>query len=284
MKFKDAIGQYVQRKHCRGYKFEHGRAYLLALLSVTGDIDLNDIRERHVDTYLGSQALTLSTWRLKYQVLRSFFDFWFSSEMMAEILMPPPKLPVRNDFTPYVYSKMQVQALVRATGDDRTARVLPHQTLRMFLLLLYGTGTTVGETVGITCQDIDFDDRSILIRNNRYSRMRQIPIGSDLQNALRAYLRWRANNGFRHESLFVTHTDKPVSLCVLERAFIRIRKIAGIAATKGRCFGPRLFDFRYTFAVHRLTCWIRRRKSLNRMLPALAMYMGLSGLESVENI
>jgi hypothetical protein len=35
-----------------------------------------------------------------------------------------------------------------------------------------------------------------------------------------------------------------------------------------------LSDLRFTFAVHRITSWIRGGADLNRMLPALAAYMG----------
>jgi hypothetical protein len=39
---------------------------------------------------------------------------------------------------------------------------------------------------------------------------------------------------------------------------------------------------RATFAVHQITSWIKRRRDLNVMLPALATYMGNVGLESTE--
>jgi hypothetical protein len=45
---------------------------------------------------------------------------------------------------------------------------------------------------------------------------------------------------------------------------------------------PRLHDLRYTYAVHRITSWIRKDADLNQMLPALAAYMGHSGLWATE--
>jgi len=37
-----------------------------------------------------------------------------------------------------------------------------------------------------------------------------------------------------------------------------------------------------TFAVHQITSWIKRKRDLNVMLPALAAYMGYVGHESTE--
>ena len=45
---------------------------------------------------------------------------------------------------------------------------------------------------------------------------------------------------------------------------------------------PRMQDLRPTFAVHRLTSWIKQGVDMNRMLPALSAYMGYSGLVAAE--
>jgi integrase/recombinase XerD len=45
---------------------------------------------------------------------------------------------------------------------------------------------------------------------------------------------------------------------------------------------PRMHDLRHTFAVHRITGWIKHGANLNRMMPALAVYLGQSGLGSTE--
>lgn len=46
---------------------------------------------------------------------------------------------------------------------------------------------------------------------------------------------------------------------------------------------PCVPDLRATFAVHRITSWIRKKEDLGTMLPALATYMGnVPGLQSTE--
>jgi len=43
-----------------------------------------------------------------------------------------------------------------------------------------------------------------------------------------------------------------------------------------------MHDLRPSFAVHRIASWIKSGADLNRMLPALAAYMGLVGLTTTE--
>lgn len=43
-----------------------------------------------------------------------------------------------------------------------------------------------------------------------------------------------------------------------------------------------MHDLRHTFAVHRITAWFKQGADMNRMLPALAAYVGQVGLGSAE--
>lgn len=58
----------------------------------------------------------------------------------------------------------------------------------------------------------------------------------------------------------------------LEKTFRRTLMKAGINGTGRR--SPRLYDFRHTFATHRLYHWMHEGKDLNAMLPYLSAYMG----------
>lgn len=67
-----------------------------------------------------------------------------------------------------------------------------------------------------------------------------------------------------------------------ERAFLRIRTAAGICGPDSVKHGPRLHDFRYTFAVVRLLTWYREGKDVQRLLPRLSTYLGHYTLQSTQ--
>ena len=58
---------------------------------------------------------------------------------------------------------------------------------RALLELLYGTGARVSEVVGISLQDVDFDEELILV-TGKGSKQRLVPMGKTLKGALRNYL------------------------------------------------------------------------------------------------
>ena len=84
--------------------------------------------------------------------------------------------------------------------------------------------------------------------------------------------------GYKCPTFFVAKGDQPINLDMLRHSFDRIRTYANVTRDDGGKYQPRLCDLRVTFAVHRITSWIKNGADLNRMLPALAAYMGQVGL------
>jgi integrase len=125
--------------------------------------------------------------------------------------------------------------------------------------------------------DVNLEAGMMTIGSKSFSRSREIPIGADLTDVLRKYLAWRSRKKFKSSHLFVTKDDLPILNRRMNKSFQRVWEIAGVLHHDGGTYQPRMHDLRYTFAVHRITSWIRNGADLNRMLPALAAYMGRLG-------
>jgi integrase/recombinase XerD len=197
--------------------------------------------------------------------------------------MPPPKPYVGQSFVPYVYSRAELRALLKATTqNDKPIRSIDRQTLRTMILLLYGTGSMVGEVLNLLRRDLNLKASLITIRGKNTGRSRQIPIGPDLHDILRKYLNWRTKKNYQSDLLFVNKHDRRVAEGSMTVNFQRLRRFASVSRVDGSAQQPRLNDLKFTFAVHRITSWIKNGADLNRMLPALAAYMGQVGLGSTE--
>ena len=285
MKLLEGVQTYVEGKRSGVTGYAKGIQSLASFCRHAGNVTLNSISERQVASFLEGPRTSTITWRNKYNLLRSFFLFWVARNAMSAVPMPPQRPPVATTFVPHIYSRTEIRLLLSTvrSSQEKSACKIDARTLRAFLLFLYGTGALVGEARGLLREDVDFKRRTIIIRSNRFNRSREIPIGPDLYKVLRRY---HATNHrkdqMRDPHFFLTKKGAALKERAVCQTFQRLRRIAGVARDDGARYQPRLHDLRHTFAVHRLTAWIKRGADLNRMIPALSAYIGQVGLGSTD--
>ena len=283
MNLIDAIETYIERKRSQGFAYTTTGANLLALGKSVGNLALERVTAREVLTFLDGPKLSPRTWEQRYLLLRAFFDYWLARGEIAVLPMPPRRKAGPPSFVPHIYTHTEIRALLKAVhrNKDEHARRIAPLTLRTLLIFLYGTGAAVGEALQLLVDDVDLGKGTIAFRVKRFRLSRTIPIGPDLKQVLNNYLDSRQRQETRSTHFFVTKEGDNLKAATLIYTFRKLRRRSGIIQLDAGV-EPRMFDLRHTFAVHRVAGWIKHGADLNRMLPALAVYMGLTGLRSTE--
>lgn len=192
-----------------------------------------------------------------------------------------PRLPVKSSFVPYVLSVEQVRAVLDLTSRLRRP---PYRRLlyRTLILVLYCTGLRFGEALRLRLKDVDVRARVLFVADSK-GRSRWVPFHSSLRPRLARYLRVRpASAGVGPDDCFFVGAHGPT--LPIKTAYWTLRKLfrqAGLKPQRGR-IGPRPYDFRHAFAVHRLTLWYRQGVDLQARLPWLSAYMGHVDLLGTE--
>jgi integrase/recombinase XerD len=284
MRSSDGIATYLQRKRAVGLAYETVEFVLSSFCRFTANVLLEQLTIRQALDFLNSRNSSTATWRAKYRILRQFFEFWADRGVMPALLMPQVSLPNHAAALSFIYSPMEVRALIRATvGNQRNGLcIVSELTLRTALLSLYGTGATTREIFKLKCEDVDFRRRIINASGDRIVQPRKLPISDDVCDLLQSYLRCAARRGVSSSYVFVSTNGAPLRPHWMERSFVRLRARAGIIRNTEGYRVPQMRDLRATFAVHRIAAWIKEDADLNRMLPALSAYMGLSGVTAME--
>jgi integrase len=186
-------------------------------------------------------------------------------------------------FVPHVFSRAEVRRLLRmATALDGP----PHRglTLRTLLLVLYCTGLRFGEAVRLRVADVDVAGRVLFISESK-GRSRWVPFDDSLALALADYAAARAtvsSAGKPAGSFFLGRSGQPLRVKAASDAVRALLRASGLKPAAGRV-GPRPYDFRHTFAVHRLTRWYRAGVDVAARLPWLSAYMGHDGILGTES-
>ena len=285
MKLQDGIQIYVEARRSEGAPWTKGAQNLRSFQRQVGDVALAGIRINDVVAFLDGPQTSAATWYKKYSVLLGFFRYWRARNELCNLPLPPPRRSPVQTFVPYVYSRTELRRLLVASGivQRQFNCVIDARTFRTLLLFLYGTGAMLGEATQLERKDVDFRRRRINIRSSRVNRSREIPIGSDLYDILLGYHRLHhRKETIRDPSFFLTRDGAQIKTDTANQTFQRVRKEADIARHDGARYEPRIHDLRHTFAVHRLTAWLKHGADLNRMIPALSAYMGQHDLGAAE--
>jgi site-specific recombinase XerD len=181
-----------------------------------------------------------------------------------------------SHYVPHIFSIQEIRALVEAGGRHQGRNFWPG-LLRLLILTTYCTGLRFGEAVRLRCVDVDLRTRVLQIRASK-GRSRLVPFGSDLAREFRQY--WpqrdevlRAKRRGRTDALFIGRYGRAVTLKGASDVMRHLLRQLGLKSSRGR-IGPRPYDLRHAFAVHRLTAWYREGLDIHARLPWLSAYMG----------
>jgi len=286
MTLNEIVLRYVAFRKSMGDDFSSAESVLKTFCRRVGeDVELADITANHVQAFLVGTGAISGYWRRKYDALRGLYRYAISRGFIDK--EPLPSSAIRSPrFKPHIYTDDEVRRLLNAIPSclDPPRKLEPH-TLRSILLLLYGAGVRIGEVVSLTVADVDVSASVITIRNTKFHKTRIVPLGPQLSQIIADYAARRAAAGHltgAEAPFFVLRRGASTSVQIVQCAFRRLCKQAGVLRQDGARYQPRLHDMRHSFAVKRLTSWYQDGADVQRLLPQLATYMGHVKLSATQ--
>jgi site-specific recombinase XerD len=216
-----------------------------------------------------------------YSVLQQFSAWLNLHQSGSYVLERPRKLERSHSRPAYIFTVDQIQAILENSHNfSKKDELIPglYQTL---FSLLYSTGIRIGEALGLTHADYINDENLIHIRKGKFRKERHIVVSNSAANRLNQYIqRCKSTLPIEEQSaLFVNIRTKPLTYNNAYCAFIKTLNKSGITKNHN---GPRLHDFRHSFAVHRLLQWYQTEADINAKLPFLSTYMGHVDITSTQ--
>jgi site-specific recombinase XerD len=285
MRLADSIAEYVAYKRSLGMRFNSEAHILTAFCRDLGDVPMASVTMDDVQAFLDGEIPVSSYWQRKHTALAGLFRFAVARGYIATSPLPfsRPRLP--PPLVPYIYSQAELKRLLDATPAACSWRVhFEAYVLRNLILLSYGACLRPSEARHLLMKDVDLDHAVMCIRTSKFYKTRLVPLGKDLNSALRHYVQQR-NLTYLNEPeapLFCFRDGRPLSRSAVASAFRRLRRLAGIIRQDNARYQPRLQDLRHTGAVHRLVAWYHRGADLQRLLPQLSTYLGHVDLSGTQ--
>jgi len=287
--FSEIISDFITEKRAIGYKYNKNEKLLHNLYHLYQQM-------RYHEPILNKELVLKWTEKTTYETDSNRLHRISTVRCLAEYMQrmgfdayffPFKSVPYRaNTYIPYIYTNKEIAAFFSAVDNTISPESSPFRQLQFSLIfrLLYGTGMRISEVLFLKKMDLDLKVGNIFIKHSKFGKERILPIADSLINRSKKYATQMQIYPIWHNSeyLFPSSIGKKYSEGTLYHHFRTYLWQADISHG-GRGKGPRLHDFRHTFAVHCLRNWVREGKNLTNALPYLSAYMGHAGSKSTQH-
>lgn len=284
--FANDIVAFLEFKRALGYSYRRGEftlrafdRFVAAQYRGRAAHRLAEITRAWLMRKADRKPITLAA---EHVVIRQFC--LFRRRRDADAFVPPrawAPASTKSQFLPCILSKTDIQSVLhRARSLGRP--VFRAAVYRALVLILYCTGLRFGEALRLRVRDVDLDRHVMFVVPSK-GRSRWVPFHKSLASELRRYLRKRRTYARAQpdDRFFVGYNRERLPISTASGAVCGLLREAGLKPSTGRT-GPRPYDFRHAFAVHRLEGWYRAGVDLQARLPWLSAYMGHDNILGTE--
>jgi integrase len=173
---------------------------------------------------------------------------------------------------PYIYNADEIDGIMRTAGQMPAKGFIAPPTLTALLGLLASTGLRISEALSLQCSDVG--DDGLIIRKSKHGKSRLIPLHETTQAALERHLGERARRPVYTQAVFVSKIGQALMYPAVRETFRRLLMRAGLKPGSASSHGPRMHDFRHTFAVRSLEQCQPDRRAVAQHMVALSTYLG----------
>ncbi|GHV28263.1 integrase [Clostridia bacterium] len=175
---------------------------------------------------------------------------------------------------PHIYSEEEIAMIWEELDNTKPRDRFPvrHFVIPAIMRLLYCCGLRPCEARKLRVDDVDLLAGKLYIRESKGHKDRIIMLADDMRDYLVDYNEKVCRLLPGRQWFFPSSNDELYTKEWLENTFCLVRKKLNIPYSGTT--PPRLYDFRHTFATHRLYLWMREGKDLTTMTAYLSAYMG----------
>jgi integrase len=279
-KFSERITAFIRQKKLLGFPYV-GSTGILRMF------DLFCLKHFPAETALTKEICLSWAVRRDTEQIKSFYTRLSPIREFAKYLngIGEPAFIIPKGFVcgahkhvPYIYTEEEITRIWQAFDEIVPRKRYPvrHLVLPAMVRLLYCCGLRPVEARKLKTCDINLHTGKIFIRESKGYKDRIVMLADDALEYFNAYNEKVCRLMPGREWFFPRSNDSLQIKDCFQDAFKKVRVKLGLEQSGSTLL--RLYDFRHTFATHRLYLWMREGKDLTAMLPYLCAYMGHSQL------
>jgi integrase len=271
------LTRYVRMRRTMGFKYKTQERLLEKFVAFLHAKQATYITSKLAHEWaIGSSGLSYCR-AMHLSYVRCFSRYVAQIDPRTEI--PPLRLirspPGRGRARPHIYTRSEIARLMKAAAALPPRDGLRDLTYQCLIGLLIVTGMRISELRNLKSEDVDLKEGVLTIRGAKFGKTRLIPLHQSSRRALARYAHQRDSHFGRQCSLYflVNEHGRQLKKSPVSAAFLQLSRQIGLREKHSRS-GPRIHDFRHSFAVETLLKWYRDGDNVESRLPQLSTFLG----------
>lgn len=273
----ESLKQFVEEKRAIGFIY-NGEAYYLNVidqLSIKLQLPRDELTQEFVEVWTIKRNMeSHKTWKNRVIIIRQLAKYMKrqgSKAYVTTIIISGNK----SNFTPHIYSGDELCKIFRAADNIPIKNSCPdrRKVSSVLFRMLYACGLRLSEALMLKVCDVDLQTGTLFVAEGKNGKNRIVPMSAELTACCVRYSSLVNADAFSDEFFFRAPDGSRYSTGAINSMFLHILMTAGISR-EGRGKGPRIHDFRHTFAVNCLKKWVYEGKDITAALPVLSAYLG----------
>jgi integrase/recombinase XerD len=268
--------EYINLRRKLGYKLYKSEIFLNSYITFLENENISFITVKSAINWAKKTKDSSSYyWHSRLSVIRKFSYYVNAIDKRNEI--PPLRLlSCRYQRSkPYIYNDNEILKLLNASLLLKSDQGIRSQIYYAIFGLLAVTGLRISELTSLVINDVDFIQGHLIVRKTKKRNARIIPVHKSTLQILSRYLCFRYKIKAQNKSFnfFISEEGTNITNFTVRSTFIKLSRKIGFRKSTDS-FGPRLHDFRHTFAVNTIIQWYKENADVDAKIPILSTYLG----------
>lgn len=282
---------YEYKKLC-GYKYDKAESVLFLFDRYYYNLELNELKFSRdvIEPFIALKPNErIGNQLQRATMLRQFGKFLFIRGIIDNpYIIPTISIKGEAEYIPYIFTAHEYSKIINYIDNYQLEKkpgmfnILPNtiNAVSCAIKVLMSTGMRLGEVISLKYEDIDFNNQVFYLKETKNNNQRLIPFSNTIKEVLVSYLHktpFLINKG---DFFLQSNYNNRLNKSMIRTYFYKSLKKIGIKHQKGK--GPRVHDFRHTFAVMSLTQMQKNENNINLSLSYLSTYLGHKSLNETQ--
>lgn len=290
--WKDHLYSFYEYKKLSGYSYEKEESPIYMFDRYYAQLGIQELKFTRdiIEPFLYlKEGERVSNQNFKATTLRQFGKYLFINNIIDDIyIIPPISLKGEKEYIPYIYSEDELKSIVNYLEKYQTPmipggfrqKVNLMNSLIIVYKILISTGMRLNEVLNLKRNNVDLVNNLIIIEKAKNNNKRIVPVSNTLSDSIKIYI---TNTPFYigyNDLLFQIEEGNQLNRSHVTYYLYKAFKALDIPHQKGK--GPRIHDFRHTFAVMSLTQMQSTEDDINSSLSYLSAYLGHKSIRETQ--